>query len=105
MPALEARAAEIEHSLASLRAESVLTGRSHGLHPDSWAPHYLIMAVPPAPRQRERLLGLASSRHTNFPPSKVLYGGTAPQMMMSIMSTPTCSALTNLTSWRTACRV
>ena len=63
MPALEARAAEIEHSLASLRADSVLTGRSRGLHPDSWAPHYLIMAVPPTPRQRERLLALASTRH------------------------------------------
>ena len=63
MPALEARAAEVEHSLASLRAESVLTGRSRGVHPDSWAPHYLIMAVPPSPQQRERLLALASTRH------------------------------------------
>jgi hypothetical protein len=63
MPALEARAAEIEHSLASLGADSVLTGRSRGLHPDTWAPHYLIMAVPPAPRQRERLLALAGGRH------------------------------------------
>ena len=63
MPALEARAAEIEHSLASLGADSVLTGRSRGLHPDSWAPHYLIMAVPPTPQQRERLLALASTRH------------------------------------------
>jgi hypothetical protein len=63
MPALEARAAEIEHALASLRADSVLTGRSAGLQPDSWAPHYLIMAVPPAPQQRERLLALANTRH------------------------------------------
>ena len=63
MPALEARAAEVEHSLASLGADSVLTGRSRGLHPDSWAPHYLIMAVPPTPQQRERLLALASTRH------------------------------------------
>jgi hypothetical protein len=63
MPALAARSAEIEHSLASLRADSVLTGRSAGVHPDSWAPHYLIMAVPPAPQQRERLLALASTRH------------------------------------------
>lgn len=63
MPALEARAAEVEQSLASLRADSVLTGRSRGAHPDSWAPHYLIMAVPPTPQQRERLLALASTRH------------------------------------------
>ncbi len=63
MPALEARSAEIEHALASVRADSVLTGRSAGLQPDSWTPHYLIMAVPPAPQQRERLLALASTRH------------------------------------------
>ena len=63
MPALEARAAEVEHALAAAGADSVLTGRSRGLHPDSWAPHYLIMAVPPAPHQRERLLELASTRH------------------------------------------
>jgi hypothetical protein len=63
MPALEARAAEVERSLSSLRADSVLTGRSRGVHPDSWAPHYLIMAVPPTPQQRERLLSLASTRH------------------------------------------
>jgi hypothetical protein len=63
MPELEARAAEVERSLASLGADSVLTGRSRGLHPDSWAPHYLLMAVPPTPQQRERLLALASTRH------------------------------------------
>ena len=63
LPALETRAAEVEHSLASLRTDSVLTGRSRGVHPDSWAPHYLIMAVPPTPQQRERLLALASTRH------------------------------------------
>ena len=63
MPALEARSAEIEHSLAALRADSVLTGRSAGLHREPWAPHYLIMAVPPTPAQRERLLTLASTRH------------------------------------------
>jgi hypothetical protein len=63
LPALEARAAEVEHALASYGAGSVLTGRSRGTHPDSWAPHYLIMSVPPTPKQRERLLGLASTRH------------------------------------------
>jgi hypothetical protein len=60
-PALEARAAEIEQALATTGADSVLVGRSRGLHPDLWAPHYLIMAVPPTPRQRERLLALAGS--------------------------------------------
>jgi hypothetical protein len=63
MPVLEVRAAEIEHSLATLQAHSVLTGRSAAPHPDTWAPHYLIMAVPPAPQQRERLLALAGARH------------------------------------------
>jgi len=63
MPVLEARAAEIEHSLATLQAHSVLTGRSAAPHPDTWAPHYLIMAVPPVPGQRERLLALAGARH------------------------------------------
>ncbi|HEY1917985.1 MAG TPA: hypothetical protein VGH27_20625 [Streptosporangiaceae bacterium] len=63
LPALEARAAEVEHALASFGTDSVLTGRSRGMHPDSWAPHYLIMAIPPTPQQRERLLALASTRH------------------------------------------
>jgi hypothetical protein len=63
MPALQARAAEVERALASLRANSVLTGRSAGLQPDAWAPHYLIMATPPTPQQRERLLTLANTRH------------------------------------------
>jgi hypothetical protein len=63
MPALETRAAEVEHALASFGTDSVLTGRSRGMHPDSWAPHYLIMAIPPTPQQRERLLTLASTRH------------------------------------------
>jgi hypothetical protein len=63
MPALQARAAEVERALASLRTNSVLTGRSAGLQPDAWAPHYLIMATPPTPQQRERLLTLASTRH------------------------------------------
>ncbi len=63
LPALEARAAEVEHALASSGAESVLTGRSQGSQPDAWAPHYLIMAVPPTPQQRERLLALARTRH------------------------------------------
>ena len=31
--------------------------------PQAWAPHYLIMAVPPTPTQRERLLALARTRH------------------------------------------
>jgi hypothetical protein len=73
LPALEARAAEIERALTSLQADaaaqgpgeesSLLAGRSRGLQPDSWAPHYLISAIPPTPQQRERLLTLATTRH------------------------------------------
>jgi hypothetical protein len=43
--------------------DALLVGRSRGLEPDSWAPHYLISAIPPTPQQRERLLTLASTRH------------------------------------------
>ena len=63
LPAMEARAAEIEHALASSGSDSVLTGRSRTTDADAWAPHYLIMAVPPTPTQRERLLTLARTRH------------------------------------------
>jgi integrase len=41
--------------------------------------------------------GLAISSDTSFPPSSELYGATAPQTVMSIMSTPTCVAFTG---WR-----
>jgi hypothetical protein len=65
LPDLEARAGQLEQALAESGADSVLTGRSH---PDAgtagaWTPHYLIMATPPTPTQRERLLGLARTRH------------------------------------------
>jgi hypothetical protein len=65
LPDLEARAGQLEQALAESGADSVLTGRSH---PDTdtagaWTPHYLIMATPPTPTQRERLLGLARTRH------------------------------------------
>jgi hypothetical protein len=60
---MEARAAEVEQALASAGSDSVLTGRSRTADADAWAPHYLIMAVPPTPTQRERLLALARTRH------------------------------------------
>jgi hypothetical protein len=63
LPAMEARAAEVEQALASAGSDSVLTGRSRTSDADAWAPHYLIMAVPPTPTQRERLLALARTRH------------------------------------------
>ena len=63
LPELEARAAEVEQALADLRRDSVLTGRSPTVDAQTWAPHYLIMAVPPTPTQRERLLTLARTRH------------------------------------------
>ncbi|MBO0776957.1 MAG: hypothetical protein J2P34_11655, partial [Actinobacteria bacterium] len=63
LPALEARAAEVERALAETGVGSVLTGRSRGLRPEAWEPHYLISAVPPTPAQQERLLELARTRH------------------------------------------
>jgi hypothetical protein len=63
LPALEARAAEVERALAETGVGSVLTGRSRGLRPEAWAPHYLIAALPPTPAERERLLALARTRH------------------------------------------
>lgn len=63
LPAMEARAAEIEQALAASGAESVLTGRAQTADAGTWAPHYLIMATPPTPTQRERLLTLARTRH------------------------------------------
>jgi hypothetical protein len=63
LPALEARAAELEQARATSGIESVLTGRCHGIHPEAWAPHYVIIGVPPTPEQAERLLQLARTRH------------------------------------------
>ena len=63
LPALQARAAEVEQALAESGRDSVLTGRSRTTDAQAWAPHYLIMAVPPTPTQRERLLTLARTRH------------------------------------------
>ena len=63
LPALQARAAEVEQALAESGRDSVLTGRSRTTDAQTWAPHYLIMAVPPTPTQRERLLTLARTRH------------------------------------------
>lgn len=63
LPALEARAAEVERALAESGVGSVLTGRSQGLRPEAWAPHYLISALPPSPAERDRLLALARTRH------------------------------------------
>ena len=63
LPALQARAAEVEQALAESGRDSVLTGRSRTTDAQTWAPHYLIMAVAPTPTQRERLLTLARTRH------------------------------------------
>jgi hypothetical protein len=67
LPALERRAAEVRDAMASAGIDSVLTGRSlghlGGTDPAAWAPHYLIMGVPPTQAQAERLLALARSRY------------------------------------------
>src|SRR2546429_7106205 len=53
--------------MASAGIDSVLTGRSLAPFPATdaamWAPHYLIMGVPPTQAQAERLLALARSRY------------------------------------------
>ena len=63
LPELERRSAELTHQLSAWGIDSVLTGRSAGRDPDSWAPHYLIMGEPPTAAQAERLVALARTRH------------------------------------------
>ena len=63
LPALEARAAEVSDAMAMAGIGSVLTGRARGADPQTWAPHYLIMATPPSPQEQQRLLALAAIRH------------------------------------------
>lgn len=63
LPALEARAANVANAMAAAGLGSVLTGRAHGVNPDAWAPHYLIMARPPTPEEQHKLLSLASVKH------------------------------------------
>jgi nucleoid-associated protein YgaU len=63
LPELERRGAELADQLSRWGIDSVLTGRSAGRDADTWAPHYLIMGVPPTPAQAERLLTLARTRH------------------------------------------
>jgi hypothetical protein len=63
LPQMQARAAEVEQALAESGRDSVLTGRAQTADAQTWAPHYLIMAAPPTPTQRERLLTLARTRH------------------------------------------
>lgn len=63
LPALEARAEEVEAAMAGSGVGSVLVGRSLSADQDTWAPHYVIMAVPPTPYEQERLLAVARVRH------------------------------------------
>jgi hypothetical protein len=63
LPELEKHAARIRDTMAAAGLESVLTGRSRSSDAELWAPHYLIMGVPPTQAQAERLLALARSRY------------------------------------------
>jgi hypothetical protein len=63
LPELERRGAELEGQLSAWGLDSVLIGRSVMHNADAWAPHYLIMGVPPTPEQAERLLAVARTRH------------------------------------------
>jgi hypothetical protein len=56
---LEDRAVALSGSLAAAGLDSVLTGRAFGGDPEAWAPHYLIVGVPPTPEQAQRLVALA----------------------------------------------
>jgi len=63
LPELEQHAARVRDAMAAAGLESVLTGRSRASDAELWAPHYLIMGVPPTQAQAERLLALARSRY------------------------------------------
>jgi hypothetical protein len=63
LPELERRGEELEGQLSAWGLDSVLTGRSMMNNADAWAPHYLIMGVPPTPEQAERLLAIGRTRH------------------------------------------
>jgi hypothetical protein len=63
LPELEARSAGVASALAAAGIGSVLTGRGRGGQGDAWLPQYVIMAQPPEPADRERLLALAQSGH------------------------------------------
>jgi hypothetical protein len=63
LPELEKRAAEVSAAMAAAGLDSVLTGRAMTTDASAWAPHYLIMGVPPTQAQAERLLALARSRY------------------------------------------
>jgi hypothetical protein len=63
LPELEKHAAQLRDTMAAAGLESVLTGRSRSSDAEPWAPHYLIMGVPPTQAQAERLLALARSRY------------------------------------------
>ena len=63
LPELEARAAAVAEAMAASGIGSVLTGRSQGINPEAWTPHYLFMATPPTPAEQQQLLALAAVRH------------------------------------------
>jgi len=63
LPELERRGAELEEQLNAWGVDSVLTGRAMMHNADAWAPHYLLMGVPPTPEQADRLLAVARTRH------------------------------------------
>jgi hypothetical protein len=63
LPELEQHAARVRDAMAAAGLESVLTGRSRTSDAELWAPHYLIMGVPPTQAQAERLLALARNRY------------------------------------------
>jgi hypothetical protein len=63
LPDLERRAAAVKQAMEAAGFDSVLTGRSQTGDAGLWAPHYLIMGVPPTQVQAERLLALARSRY------------------------------------------
>jgi hypothetical protein len=63
LPELQARAAAVAEAMAASGLGSVLTGRSQGINPEAWTPHYVLMATPPTPAEQQQLLALAAVRH------------------------------------------
>jgi hypothetical protein len=63
LPHLEERAQQLRDAMAAVGIDSVLTGRAQSTDTGVWAPHYLILGVPPTQEQAQRLRALARSRH------------------------------------------
>ena len=82
----------------------MLTGRSRTADAEAWAPHYLIMGVPPTPAQAERLLALARTRHRTA--LGFVIAGDVPRRDLDLGPSPTtggCGPTCSASTWRRSC--